>query len=84
MGILLVRDFSKEAPGFSSPIYGSTIPVDLVEGNITEKRKSCKRNFKAAKKKKKKILSLTGSILGGNQVIDQKPVSSNSLENLLL
>lgn len=27
----------KEAPGFSSAIYGSTIPVDLVEGNITEK-----------------------------------------------
>jgi len=42
MGILLARDISKEAPGFSFAIFGSIIPMALAEGNINEKQKSCK------------------------------------------
>lgn len=63
MGILLARDFSKEAPGFPSAICGNIIPMALAEGNITEKQKKLQIEIL---KQQKKSSSLTGPTLGSN------------------
>lgn len=81
MGILLARDFRNEALGFSSAIYGCTIPMKLVEGNKVEKQK---KDAKTILEQHRKSPVFNRIDFGRNQVIDQLPVLSKSLGDLIL
>ena len=81
MGILLAKDFRNEALGFSSAIYGCTIPVKPVEGNNVEKQKKDAKKILEQQKKSRVSNKID---LGRNQVIDQLPVLSKSLGDLIL